>query len=82
MISCIVPGGGTEDLVPVLGDDNRVGVQGAGSPRPRRLAQPAEWKMGPSRCMSAPGSAGRAGRIWTGTSTRRWTSRKPPGWRW
>ena len=38
-------------------------------------------KTAPSRCTSAPGSAGRAGLGWTGTSTRRSTSRRPPDWR-
>jgi IS605 OrfB family transposase len=38
-------------------------------------------KDAPSRCTCAPGGAHRAGRGWTGTSTRRSTSPGPPGWR-
>ena len=53
----------------------------AGSSPPPRCARPAGPRTAPSRCTSAPGGAGGAGRGWTGTSTRRSTSPRPPGWR-
>jgi putative transposase len=46
-----------------------------------QTARCAGPKTGPSRCACAPGNAHRAGRGWTGTSTRRSTSPRPPGWR-
>jgi putative transposase len=48
---------------------------------PRRCARPAGPGTAPSRCTSVPGSASSAGRGWTGTSTRRSTSPRPPDWR-
>ncbi len=44
-------------------------------------ARRAGSRTDPSRCTSVPGSATGAGRGWTGTSTRRSMSRRPPDWR-
>ena len=41
----------------------------------------AASRTAPSPCTSACGRAGRAGPSWTGTSTRRSTSPRPPDWR-
>ena len=53
----------------------------AGSCQLRRPARPAGRRTAPSPCTSVSGDAGRAGHGWTGTSTRRSTSPRPPGWR-
>ncbi len=56
-------------------------VHSAGSSRPLRSAACAVSRTARSPYTSASGSAGHAGPSWTGTSTRRSTSPRPPDWR-